>query len=59
MPSRLHRIIAFAVEGRHVKLVFGCSVYRMNVLHVTVKPQVVYSRGVGRNLEKGGQMNKV
>ena len=44
MPSGLHRIIVFTVKGRHVKLAFGCAVYRMNVLHVvvTVEPQVVY-----------------
>ena len=31
MPSRLHRIIAFTVKGRHV------------MLHVTVKPQLITS----------------
>ena len=39
---RLHRIIAFVVKGRHIKLAFGRAVYKMNVLHVTVKPRVVY-----------------
>ena len=24
------------------KTAFGCALYRMNVLHVTAKPQVVY-----------------
>ena len=47
MPSvvdYIHRIIAFKVKGRHVKRAFGCAVFRcrMNVFHVTVKPQVVY-----------------
>ena len=50
MFSRLHRIIVFTEKGRHLDLRSGVrmacarAVYRirMNMLHVTFRPQVVY-----------------